>query len=119
MRYFTSRRACYGGGRNHAEHTRIPKLNPLHPAERSHTVLVIAVMGPVSWLAMTAMAVTTPEGGPSLANLPQAAQQLLGLFNAFGAIPRMVLGPVLLVIEGATFLLGVSALRARSWLRRC
>ena len=30
---------------------------------------------------------------------------LLGLFIAFGAIPRMVLGPVLLVIEGATFLL--------------
>jgi hypothetical protein len=36
------------------------------------TVPVIAAIGPVSWLAMTAMAVTTPEGGPSLANLPQA-----------------------------------------------
>ena len=68
--------------------------------------LLIAAMGPVSWLAMTAMAVTTPAGGPSsLPNLPQAATELLGLFIAFGAIPRMVLGPVLLVIEGVTFLL--------------
>ena len=28
-----------------------------------------------------------------------------GLLIAFGAIPRMVLGPVLLMIEGATFFL--------------
>lgn len=28
---------------------------------------------------------------------------MLGPLIAFGAIPRMVLGPVLLVIEGATF----------------
>jgi hypothetical protein len=69
-------------------------------------VLVIAAMGPVSWLAMTAMAVTTPEGGPSgLPNWPQAARELFRLFIAFGAIPRMVFGPVLVVIEGATFLL--------------
>jgi hypothetical protein len=46
--------------------------------------------------------------------------QLLVLFIAFGAIPRMVFGPVLLVIEGATFfLVRGRALRARSWLRRC
>jgi hypothetical protein len=67
--------------------------------------LFIATMGPVSWLAMTIMAVTTPPGGPSLQNVPQAAAQLFGLFLAFGAIPRMVLGPVLVVIEGVTLLL--------------
>lgn len=33
------------------------------------------------------------------------AEQLFGLFVAFFAIPRMVLGPVLLVIEVATFVL--------------
>jgi hypothetical protein len=67
--------------------------------------LFVATMGPVSWLAMTIMAVTTPPGGPSLQNVPQAAAQLFGLFLAFGAIPRMVLGPVLVVIEGVTLLL--------------
>jgi hypothetical protein len=41
----------------------------------------------------------------SFPNLPQVAAELLGLFIAFAAIPRMVFGPVLLVIEGATFLL--------------
>jgi len=29
------------------------------------TELLIAAMGPVSWLAMIAMAVTTPAGGPA------------------------------------------------------
>jgi hypothetical protein len=63
--------------------------------------LVIAVMGPASWLAVIYLA-----GGASPPNPPyQAVGVLLGLFIAFGAIPRMVLGPVLLVIEGATFLL--------------
>jgi len=69
------------------------------------TELLIAAMGPVSWLAMTALAVTTPLGGPSLLNSPQAVRELLGLLIAFGAIPRIVFGPVLLVIEGVTFLL--------------
>ena len=69
------------------------------------TEFLIAAMGPVSWLAMTALAVTTPPGGPSLLNLPQAVRELLGLLIAFGAIPRIVFGPVLLVIEGVTFLL--------------
>ncbi|MBV9376523.1 MAG: hypothetical protein JO320_15945 [Alphaproteobacteria bacterium] len=67
--------------------------------------LLIAAMGPVSWLAVTIMALTAPPGGPSLQNMPQAAAQLFGLFLAFGAIPRMVLGPVFMVIEGVTFLL--------------
>lgn len=68
-------------------------------------VLAVAAMGPVSWLAMVGMAAATPAGGPSLANWPQAAAQLFGLFIASAAIPRMVLGPVLLVIEGVVFLL--------------
>ena len=63
-------------------------------------VLLVAAMGPVSWLAVRHMA-----GGLNPPNMPEAAGALLGLFIAFVAIPRMVLGPVLLVIEAATFLL--------------
>jgi hypothetical protein len=63
-------------------------------------VLLVAAMGPVSWLAVRHMA-----GGLNPPNAPVAVSQLLGLFIAFVAIPRMVLGPVLLVIEAATFLL--------------
>jgi hypothetical protein len=66
-------------------------------------VLLIAAIGPASWLAVTRLA--SDPGGSSFPNLPAAAAQLLGLFIAFGAIPRMVFGPVVLVIEGATFLL--------------
>jgi hypothetical protein len=44
-------------------------------------------------------------GSASPPNLPVAVSQLLGLFIAFVAIPRMVFGPVLLVIEAVTFLL--------------
>jgi hypothetical protein len=51
------------------------------------------------------LAVTISAGGASLPNSPEAARELLGLLIAFGAIPRMVFGPVLLVIEGVTFLL--------------
>jgi hypothetical protein len=54
----------------------------------------------VSWLAVTHMATSS-----SPPNLPEAVGALLGLFIAFVAIPRMVFGPVLLVIEAATFLL--------------
>jgi len=67
--------------------------------------LLIAALGPVSWLAMTALAMTTPPGGPSLLNSPQAVRELIGLLIAFGAVPRIVFGPVLLVIEAMTFLL--------------
>jgi hypothetical protein len=67
--------------------------------------LLIAAMGPLSWLALIAMAATTPDGGPSLANVPQPERELIGLLIAFVAIPRMVLGPVLVVIEAMTFLL--------------
>ena len=67
------------------------------------TELLIAALGPASWLAVTYLAGS--PGAPSLPNLPQTVSQLLALFIAFAAIPRMVFGPVLLVIEGATFLL--------------
>ena len=62
--------------------------------------LVVAAMGLASWLAVMHMA-----GSSSPPNFPVAVSQLLGLFIAFVAIPRMVFGPVLLVIEGITFLL--------------
>src|SRR4029079_14254351 len=61
--------------------------------------LVAAAMGPVSWLLVRSMA-----GGPP-SNVPQAIGPMLGLFIAFIAIPRMVLGPVVMVIEAATFVL--------------
>ena len=63
-------------------------------------VLLAAAMGPVSWLAVRHMA-----GGLNPPNAPVAVSQLLGLFIAFVGIPRMVFGPVLLVIEAAAFLL--------------
>ena len=64
------------------------------------TELVIAVLGPVSWLAMISLA-----KGLNVPSQPQPVGELLGLFIAFGAIPRMILGPVLLLIEAVTFLL--------------
>jgi len=62
--------------------------------------LLVAAMGPASWLAVTHMA-----GGASVPNLPEAVSQFLGLFIAFVAIPRMVLGPVVVVIEAVTIFL--------------
>lgn len=62
--------------------------------------LIVAAIGPVSWLAV--ISVARGPGGP---NLPETGRALLGLLIAFGAIPRMVLGPVVLVIEAVTFLL--------------
>jgi len=62
--------------------------------------VLVAALGPASWLAVRHMA-----GGLSPPNPPQAVSQLLGLFIAFVGIPRMVFGPVLLVIEAITFLL--------------
>ncbi len=62
-------------------------------------LLLVAAVGPVSWLALLSMA----GGGPPAPHEP--AWQLLGLFIAFGAIPGIVTGPVLIVIEGVTFFL--------------
>jgi hypothetical protein len=62
--------------------------------------LLIAAIGPTSWLAVTWMA-----AGASPQRLHQAFSGGLGALVAFVAIPRMVLGPVLLMVEGATFFL--------------
>jgi hypothetical protein len=62
--------------------------------------VLVAALGPASWLAVRHMA-----GGLSPPNPPVPVSQLLGLFIAFVAIPRMVFGPVLLVIEVVAFLL--------------
>jgi hypothetical protein len=63
-------------------------------------LLLIATLGPLSWLSVVYLA-----SAPPLPNLPEAANQLLGLFIAFVAMPRIVAGPVLLVVEGLAFLL--------------
>jgi len=63
-------------------------------------VLLVAAMGPASWLAVTHMA-----GGSTLPNMPDAIAALVVQFIVFVAFPRIVLGPVLLVIEALTFLL--------------
>jgi hypothetical protein len=62
-------------------------------------LLLIAAIGPPSWLAIAHIA--TPHGP----NLPEAGRELFGLLIAFGAMPRIVAGPVLLAIEGAAFFL--------------
>ena len=62
-------------------------------------LLLLAAIGPLGWLAVIALAGTRPP------NPPLAAHEWLGPLIAFGAIPRIVAGPVLLVVEGATFLL--------------
>lgn len=72
--------------------------------------LVAAAAGPASWLTMLYL---SRAAGPM--TLPEAVSGLLGPLIAFVAIPRMVLGPVLLVVEAATFLL-VRGRRARALL---
>ena len=62
-------------------------------------LLLLAAIGPLSWLTVMYMA-----AGP-VANPPQAGMELLGPLIAFGAMPRIVAGPVLLVVEGLTILL--------------
>jgi hypothetical protein len=61
--------------------------------------LLLAALGAASWLAVTSLA------GNANPREPAAIRQMLGLFIAFIGIPRIVFGPVLLVIEGLTFLL--------------
>lgn len=61
--------------------------------------LLVAAWGPASWLAVTLLV------GSSGPNPPPAIAPVLGPLIAFVAIPRMVFGPVFLVIEGVTFLL--------------
>jgi len=64
------------------------------------TELLLSAIGPVSWLAVRWMAAE-----PTPRSLPEASNAAIGVLIAFGAIPRIVLGPVLLMIEGATFCL--------------
>ena len=60
--------------------------------------LVLAALGPLSWIAVMWLVGVDP-------NHPVAAGQILGPFVAFIGIPRIILGPVLLVVEGLTFIL--------------
>jgi hypothetical protein len=62
------------------------------------TLLMMAAIGPVSWL--TTLYLT---GGPGATKLPHAVLVLSGPFIAFAAVPRMIFGPVLLAIEGVAF----------------
>jgi len=70
------------------------------PRALSAIAILVAALGPASWLAVRHMA-----GGLNPPNPPVPVSQLLGLFIAFVGIPRMVFGPVLLVIEAVAFFL--------------
>ena len=91
-----------------------PKLNvsrnanlPHSPGIRVGDYIFLSGMGPVDPVT----------GGRNLGPIAEQIRQTLrnmahmlesaglGLFLAFGAIPRMILGPVLVVIEGVTLLL--------------
>jgi hypothetical protein len=61
-------------------------------------LLLVAMIGPASWLALRSMA-SAPDP-----NQAASVGAVAGLLIAFVAIPRIVLGPVLLVIEAVTFL---------------
>ena len=63
--------------------------------------LLAAVLGPASWLAMMGIA----AAGHHPEALPHAFGWMLGPVIAFGALPRIVFGPVLLMIEAVTFFL--------------
>jgi len=62
-------------------------------------LLLAAVAGPLSWLAVIYLAGRPPS------DPPQAVYQSLGLLLAFVAIPRIVAGPALLAIEALTIFL--------------
>ena len=71
------------------------------------SILLIAVLGPASWLTMLWMA-----RGASPTTLPEIVSGLFGFFIAFVAIPRIVSGPVMLVIEAMTFFMRQGMTRA-------
>jgi hypothetical protein len=62
-------------------------------------LIVVALAGPVSWLAVKLLAGGPPAGPPAV------LAQLLGPLIAFVAIPRIVAGPVVVVAEGLAMLL--------------
>ena len=61
---------------------------------------VMALAGPLSWLAMVALAHRGP--GPYV---PAFGGQSFGWLIAFAAIPRIVVGPILVVAEGLAMIL--------------
>jgi hypothetical protein len=63
-------------------------------------LVLLALAGPLSWLAMVALAHRGP--GPYV---PAAGGQFFGFLIAFVAIPRIVVGPVVVVAEGLAMLL--------------
>jgi hypothetical protein len=75
----------------------------LDKAPRALTVilLVVAALGPASWLMVRHLA----GGPPGVAPQPQILWTLLGPFIAFIALPRMVLGPAIVAVEAVTFML--------------
>lgn len=60
-------------------------------------LLLMAAIGPASWMTVRWMATSASPGG-----LPVAMGDVIGLFVAFVAIPRVILGPVLLAIEAVS-----------------
>jgi hypothetical protein len=73
----------------------------IHKAPRASlaALVVVALAGPLSWLAMLHVA-----GGPP-PNPPPPFVRFLGPLIAFGAIPRIVAGPVVVVAEGLAMIL--------------
>jgi hypothetical protein len=61
--------------------------------------LLLGALGPPSWLAVMLLA-----GAPG-ASPPPPLPDVVGPLIAFAAIPRIVAGPVLLVVEGVSMLL--------------
>lgn len=63
-------------------------------------LVLVALAGPLSWLAMVDLAHRGP--GPYV---PAVGGQLFGWLIAFVAVPRIVVGPVLVVAEGLAMFL--------------
>ncbi len=62
--------------------------------------LLLAALGPLSWVTVVWL-----SGNTTPRSLLGGIGQTIGLLVGFGAIPRIVLGPVIIVIEGTTFFL--------------
>jgi hypothetical protein len=62
--------------------------------------LLIALIGPASWLSVMYIGAS-----PRPLNPPGIFAGILGVLIAFAAIPRIILGPVMVIIEAVTFLL--------------
>jgi hypothetical protein len=69
------------------------------PGASLAALVAVSLAGPLSWLSMMLLA-----GGPP-PNPPSALIRVLGPLIAFGAIPRIVAGPVVVVAEGLAMLL--------------